>query len=149
MVAEYLFSPSEFLALSLDSLITTILLLLVRLDSPNAGIRLLSTEETILSMINYIDLHFLDICSLDELAPRLGYTYGHLCKLFKKQVGTTPNEYLLSRKMEHAVRLLADGMGIAQIAELLGYSTPYNFSRAFKKQYGTAPKAYKNNAVAL
>lgn len=149
VVAEYLFSPSEFSALSLDSLITTILLHLIRLDSPSAGSKLLSTEETVLSMINYIDLHFLEICSLDELSPRLGYTYGHLCKLFKKQAGITPNEYLLSRKMEYAARLLTDGMSMAQIAELLGYSTPYNFSRAFKKQYGIAPKLYKRNAVTL
>ena len=49
---------------------------------------------------------------------------------------------LLAKKMEHGAKMLSAGKSVGQIAEVLGYSTPYNFSRAFKRQYGVAPREY-------
>ena len=142
VIADFLYLSAPFSIQNLDSLITSILIKLARLDMQNPNFDIVTAEEKLLSMVNYIDLHFLEICSLEEFSPRFGYTYGHICKMFKKQVGVTPNEYLLAKKMEHGAKLLSAGKSVGQVAEVLGYSTPYNFSRAFKRQYGVAPREW-------
>lgn len=142
VIADFLYLSAPFSIQNLDSLITSILVKLIRLDTQNTDFNKVTAEEKLLSMVNYIDLHYLEMDSLEELAPHFGYTYGHICKMFKKQVGVTPNEYLLAKKMEHGAKMLSAGKSVGQIAEVLGYSTPYNFSRAFKRQYGVAPREY-------
>jgi len=143
IISEFLFMSHPFSLQNLDSLITSILVKLIRLDMEAPAFNLITAQEKLVEMVNYIDLHFLDIQSLDEFAPRFGYSYCHISKMFKKQVGSTPNEYLLTRKMEHAARLLAEGQSVSRVAEVLGYSTPYNFSRAFKSQYGVSPREFR------
>jgi len=142
VISEFLYLSAAFSLPKLDSLITSILIKLIRLDTQNTDFNRVTAEEKLLAMVNYMDLHYLEIDSLEELAPQFGYTYGHICKIFKKQVGVTPKEYLLSKKMEHAAKLLTAGKSVGQVAEVLGYSNPYNFSRAFKKQYGVAPREW-------
>lgn len=143
VISEFLYLSAAFSLPKLDSLITSILVKLIRLDTQNTDFNKVTAEEKLLSMVNYMDLHYLEIDSLEELAPHFGYTYGHICKIFKKQVGVSPKEYLLSKKMDHAAKLLSSGKSVGQAAEVLGYSNPYNFSRAFKKQYGVAPREWK------
>ena len=142
VISEFLFLSAAFSLSKLDSLITSILIKLIRLDTQNTDFNKVTAEEKLLAMVNYMDLHYLEIDSLEELAPQFGYTYGHICKIFKKQVGISPKEYLLSKKMDHAAKLLTAGKSVGQVAEVLGYSNPYNFSRAFKKQYGVAPREW-------
>lgn len=142
VISEFLFLSAPFSQPKLDSLITSILIKLIRLDTQNTDFNRVTAEEKLLAMVNYLDLHYLEIDSLEELAPQFGYTYGHICKIFKKQVGISPKEYLLSKKMDHAAKLLTTGKSVGQVAEVLGYSNPYNFSRAFKKQYVVAPREY-------
>ena len=142
VISEFLYLSAAFSLPKLDSLITSILIKLIRLDTQNTDFNRVTAEEKLLAMVNYMDLHYLEMDSLEELAPQFGYTYGHICKIFKKQVGVTPNEYLLAKKMEHGAKMLSAGKSVGQIAEVLGYSTPYNFSRAFKRQYGVAPREY-------
>lgn len=143
IIAEFVSIDSAFLKSSLDSLITVILIKLVRSGEENKS-DVLTVDQKLTVIINYIDTHFLDICSLDELSARFGYTYTHICKLFKKAYFVTPKEHLNLRKMEYAVSLLKEGKSVNEISEQLGYSTPYNFSRAFKSMYGVSPSNFKN-----
>lgn len=148
VIAEFLFLSNPFSVQHLDSLITSILVKLIRLDTQKPAFDIMTAEEKLAAMVNYIDLHFLEIGSLDEFSLRFGYTYSHICKMFKKQVGVAPKEYLLAKKMDHAAQLLADGKSVSKVADILGYSTPYNFSRAFKDQYGVSPKEYPGKNAA-
>lgn len=142
VVAEFLSPDTPFGILHLDSLITSICVRLIRCDRKQPELNLLSTEESLPAILNYIDTHFLELLSLEELSSRFGYTYSHICKVFKKTYGMTPGNHLRAKKMEHASVLLKKGKNLSEIAELLGYSTPYNFSRAFKEVYGVSPGKY-------
>jgi AraC-like DNA-binding protein len=42
--------------------------------------------------------------------------------------------------MDHAARLLSAGQSVSAVSAVLGYSSPYNFSRAYKKHFGYPPK---------
>ena len=104
---------------------------------------LISTADILPAVLNYIDSNFLEIYALEEISSRFGYNYSHICKSFKKHYSVTPGEYLISKKMEYASALLKKDKSVKFISEQLGYSTPYNFSRAFKTHFGSSPKHYK------
>ena len=146
ILAEFLTPETPFSNMNLDSLITAILVKLARIGIQLPKANVMSTEEKLPAIINYLDSNFLKLRSLEALSAHFGYTYGHICKVFKKLYGITPGEYLLSRKMDYADALHREGKNLGQIAEILGYSTPHNFSRAFKNLRGSAPERYWKNA---
>ena len=127
----------------IDSLIVQILVKLARADFSVSEVDILSTSEILPSIVNYIDSNFLNIYSVEELSSYFGYDYGHICKTFRKCYGISPGHYLNSKKMDYATMLLKNGKSVKYIAEKLNYSSPYNFSRAFKKHFGTAPSDYR------
>lgn len=114
----------------------------------NAGMSSYSpVVETVLSEISkrLTDNTF----SLDDALKKLPLNYDYIRKLFKKEVGLTPHEYLVSSRMKLAGELILSGITnqysnytVAQIAETCGYSEPLYFSRVFKKYYGVAPSEY-------
>ena len=88
--------------------------------------------------------------SLKACLKKLPLNYDYIRKLFKKEVGVTPADYLLKERMALAKQLLTSGVSnkfspysISQIAEACGYSEPLYFSRVFKKYYGVSPSEYK------
>ena len=143
IVSEFVSENSPFTENYIDSLITAVLVKLSRSKLPSNTIDVLSTQETLPAIVNYIDSHFLDIYSLEELSAKFGYNYSHICKTFKKCYGITPSDYLLSKKMDYSVKLLKNKKSIKYISECLNYSTPYNFSRAFKKHFGVSPTKFQ------
>lgn len=85
--------------------------------------------------------HFLD--SIDDIAMQLGMDTRQLRYLFKKHLKESPGQFRLKHKMAAAVAMLAQKQyTVAQIAQELGYSDPFTFSRQFKIYYGQAPTQY-------
>lgn len=87
--------------------------------------------------------------ALDAYIKSLPLNYDYVRKLFKKETGATPHDYLLSLRMELAARLLLSGMSnqysrysVSQVAEMCGFAEPLYFSRVFKKYYGAPPSEY-------
>jgi len=144
IISEFVTTKLSFSAQYLDGLITMLLVKLIREGETLPKIDVLSTHDILPAIINYIDSHFLDIYSLEELSEHFGYNYSHICKTFSKRYGITPKEYLINKKMDYAITLLMDGKSVKDTSEKLGYSTPYNFSRAFKKHYKLSPVKYRN-----
>ena len=139
IMAEFVLTDPPFSNDYLDSLITSVLVKVARIGFLTPEHQVLPAEEKLPAIINYIDSHFLDICSLEDISEIFGYSYGHICKSFHKCYGVTPINYLISKKMDYAAIGLKKGESVKSIAEKLGYSNPYNFSRAFKKYYGVSP----------
>jgi AraC-like DNA-binding protein len=87
--------------------------------------------------------------SLENTMRAMPLNYDYVRKLFKKQVGFTPHDYLLNRRMELAKSIMLSGASnqysdytVAQIAEMCGFSDPLYFSRVFKKYFGIAPSDF-------
>ena len=138
IVSEFSGRRRPYFETYLDALIGALLVSLLRFDSAPKPERKPSVHS-LPEIVNYIDCNFLSICSPEELS-RFGYSYHYICKIFKETYGTSPNAYLLSRRMDHAARLLSEGKSVSAVSAALGYSSPYNFSRAYKKHFGYAPK---------
>lgn len=142
VISEFSETDYPFKENYLDGLITSLLVTIVRADFKITASDILSVQELASTIMTHIDLNFLKIHSIEELCSDFGYTYSYLSKTFNKYYETTPSQYLLSKKMDYAVMLLKKDEPIKNISEKLGYSTPYNFSRAFKKYYGMAPSKF-------
>ena len=69
-----------------------------------------------------------------------GVTSRRFGELFRHAFATTPNRYLITRRIERAKELLAaEGVSVTEVAELCGFSDVYYFSKVFKRETGMAP----------
>ncbi len=97
--------------------------------------------EQIRSLIirNYAQPDF----ALDEAIRSMPFNYDYLRKLFKKEMGVTPLEYMTELRMKKAETMLTamwtKDYSVAEIALLCGYDDALYFSRVFKKRFGCSP----------
>ena len=86
---------------------------------------------------------------LDKFLRSLPFSYDYLRKLFKKEMGITPHQFLCEKRLDTAADWLGsvsnDSGNIADVARLCGFSEPLYFSRMFKKKFGVAPSFYRIN----
>ncbi len=84
--------------------------------------------------------------ALDAFIRDMPFHYDYLRKLFKKEVGVSPLEYMTSLRMKSAETLLTamwtNEYTVSQIAQMCGYENALYFSRVFKKHFGCAPSNY-------
>ncbi|MGE8154802.1 AraC family transcriptional regulator [Pseudomonas vancouverensis] len=87
--------------------------------------------------------------TLDELARTAGTSRSVLAERFQLLVGVSPMQYLTQWRMLLAANLLRSGSGtLLQIAEEVGYQTDTAFSRAFRREYGAPPAAWRRSQVS-
>ena len=87
--------------------------------------------------------------SLDVLAARAGWSPFHFHREFRKIVGETPKRYMLRLRLERAAARLATGTNpVVSIAADAGFSSHEVFTRAFRRQFGITPSAYRREASA-
>ena len=83
--------------------------------------------------------------SLTELARLVEINDFKLKRGFRQVFGTTVFGYLYQCRMEKAQHLLENGAdSIAQVAQVVGYASPSQFSAAFKRKFGLSPRTYKS-----
>ncbi len=105
----------------------------------------LQRNNILFNLVSYIDINFLKITSIKSLSSHFGYDYQYISKIFKKAFGICIQEYIVNKKMEYAKELLTKGnKSVVEASNILNYSAPNNFSRAFKIKYGISPQAFKN-----
>ena len=81
---------------------------------------------------------------VDKLAKAVGLSADHFTRLFRKIRGITPREFILQARIESAQDLLrASDHSVSRIAEILGYSDVYFFSRQFKEKVGVSPSVFR------
>jgi AraC-like DNA-binding protein len=82
--------------------------------------------------------------TLASLARASGTSRSVLAERFQRLVGTAPMEYLTQWRMMLAANLLSRGNApLSRIAEDVGYRTDTAFIRAFRREYGQPPAAWR------
>ena len=93
------------------------------------------------TVLRYIDMHLTELREMREIAEALGYSYPHLCRVFREKMGFTISHYCAGRKLELAREQLLAGEGsITALAARLNYSSVYAFSRAYRARFGESPR---------
>ena len=87
--------------------------------------------------------------SLRGLAGSFGLSERHLGRLFIENTGQTFSRFILNLKMKRARYLLSSTTrAIKDIAFEMGYSVPADFTRAFSKEVGRSPSAYRTETIS-
>ncbi|MBO9607404.1 MAG: helix-turn-helix domain-containing protein [Paenibacillaceae bacterium] len=103
-------------------------------------------HEALEQVKHYLDGHYDEPLSLEELAPRYGISSRHFRRAFKIRYGINPTDYVTDLRMSQAKRLLtAAKQPAAEIARLVGYQNESHFRRTFKSRMGVSPAVYVRN----
>lgn len=106
----------------------------------------LTTNRQCAAVRRYIDLHFKEALTLEQLAEEGHMNKYYLSHAFKREYGTSPINYMISKRIEESKYLLAEtDLSMSQIAQLLGFSSLSYFSQVFHRSQGTSPKDYRNS----
>ncbi|MGK5684164.1 GlxA family transcriptional regulator [Actinoplanes sp. URMC 104] len=81
--------------------------------------------------------------SVTALAARAHVSPRHLSRLFRRELRTTPAEYVESARIDAAVRLLHEGTSVTATAQRTGIGSPETLRRAFVARFGVSPSAYQ------
>ena len=81
--------------------------------------------------------------TLDNLAESCHISKSYIHKLFKKEFGMTPFQYITQTRMKQAKILLLEKFPVGVVASMVGYSDIYQFSRAFKRFYKISPDKFR------
>lgn len=92
--------------------------------------------------------------SLEKLAGILGSNRTYVSNTINKMAGTSFYTYLDTYRIKEATRILSDSchsanISLKQLADDIGYNSPQVFNKAFKKETGTTPGAYKSEVLKI
>lgn len=94
-------------------------------------------------LYDYVEAHLDSDIGLEDLARAAGLSRFHLIRTFKTTTGTTPYQYLLTRRIERACGLLREGRLTAEaVAQKVGFKSSSHFIRRFRQLNGTTPGVY-------
>lgn len=100
--------------------------------------------------VRYMDENFSRDITLEELARLCGVSLQHFCRVFRRQFGMRPMEYLAQRRIAEAKRLLSStGYSVSDISRMTGYSTPTYFGTVFRRYEGMSPSEWRRLSPML
>lgn len=103
------------------------------------------TDSLYGQMVDYIENHYCEKITLDEIAGRLHANRSYLSRLYKSRSGMNLFDHILRLRIEKAKEyMLRTDYKIYEISEAVGFDDTGYFSRVFKKYTGMSPKDFKN-----
>ena len=108
------------------------------------GFRMDRKTKLIQQVIQYVEDHIDDNITREDAASHVYINASYLSRLFKEVTGDSFSNYVVNRKMEHAIQLLQiDRVMVYEVADRLGYKDPSYFARVFKKYTGKSPSDFQ------
>lgn len=95
-------------------------------------------------VIDYIEAHFGEEIQLSDLSAQMKLSPEHAIRLFSRETGMTPYQYLKQYRLRKACSWLEESeWSIAEVAAAVGYRSVSAFIAQFKEYYGITPGAYR------
>lgn len=102
-------------------------------------------NNVILDSLGYIENNFNRKLSLAEIAAEAGMSHFHFSRIFKKETGYSPYEYILKTRLNYAKKLLKEtNQTVKQIAFECGFNSEANFIYMFHKHVEMTPGDFRN-----
>jgi len=99
-------------------------------------------EEAIL----YMNSHYGDNIQIGEIADHVSLSRFYFSRLFRKETGRSPNEYLADIRINAAKEMLTERIhSITEISELCGFTNTSHFTRFFREKTGQTPAAFRSS----
>lgn len=94
----------------------------------------------------YIDAHYAEKVTLEDIAAALGYNKNYLCTTFKDETSMTIMDYLRRVRIERTCELIEmSDYTFSQICFMVGFHSIHHFNRIFKEIMGVTPSEYKRS----
>lgn len=96
--------------------------------------------------MEYINAHYAEQLSLEQVAAQVYLNPDYFSRVFKTETGQTFINYLTDVRLQHSVQLLENtALRVQTIAQQVGYYNASYFSTTFKKKYGVSPYEYRRS----
>lgn len=137
--ANHLGKSLHYKELESNLLKSLLLIMEQKLESPaSKGIPALDRSKT------YIDEHYAEDFSVEDLATIACVTSSYLSRLFNRHLGTTPLRYRNAVRVEKAKQLLlVNSASVEEIADVLGFEDTKYFSQLFKAHTSMTPTDFR------
>ena len=129
-----------------------LLLFLNRLNSHMAGTSMpvrSGSHAQIRRVIDYINENYEKPITLDELSELCFFNKSYLSRLFHRETGFSIQDYIIFRRLSHAIELIHAGYKIGEAARLSGFNSETYFITIFKRRVGVTPYQYRQSWMKL
>ena len=104
-------------------------------------------DQRVSDAVSIMQANLEEPVSISEINALLQISAKTLELSFRRHLGTTPKAYYQHLRLQTARKLLRDtSLNLTQVSLRCGYSSPANFSQAFCRQYGVAPKRFRDSS---
>jgi AraC-like DNA-binding protein len=93
-----------------------------------------------------LEAHILDGLSLYEAGRALHFNPSHLVRAFSREFGMSPHQYLTSRRVDEARRLILSGEPLSSVARSSGFYDQPHLARHFKRILGVSPGTFASTS---
>ena len=90
----------------------------------------------------YIELHYAEHVTIEDLAKQFYVSKSTISHLFKQKMGISLYRYVTQRRLIEAKKLIQDGRIMDDVSRIVGFSDYSTFYRAFKQEYGISPRQF-------
>jgi AraC-like DNA-binding protein len=103
-----------------------------------------ATSLLVKQTIAYLQQNYAQHLTRQQMAKAVGVSEDYLGRIFLQELGLSPMEYLNRYRIKEAKVLLSHTCAsVTDVANQVGFDDPAYFSRAFRKQVGVSPRAYR------
>lgn len=102
--------------------------------------------ERIRQIMEYIQMHYSEKITLQDLAEQIHLCRSESCRLFKRYMNQSMFDYLLDYRIGRSLKLLRQSeLDVTQISGQVGFANPGYYSRIFKRKMGCTPLEYRKS----
>ncbi len=122
--------------------------LLLWCDDLNPRTGLPRLDERIQRALDFIAAHLQTPVTLSRLADLVALSESRFAHLFRDQTGTTPQQFLETRRLDRAATLLLETqLSVKEIARQVGYVNPFYFTQRFTRKEGKSPTRFRHDRL--
>ena len=104
---------------------------------------ILQPNPRIKTLCTYIEEHYAENLTLDDLLAMTDFGKSYLLRSFTKQTGVSPYRYLQTIRLDKARKFLEQGIAPIDAAGMAGFADQSHFTHFFKEFIGLTPKQYQ------
>jgi AraC-like DNA-binding protein len=100
-------------------------------------------------VVDYIDRNITEPLRVSNLCAVVHRTESHFSRIFKRTFGVSPHAYIVNRRLELALRLIAESsLPLSQIALKCGFGDQAHLSNRFRQRSGMTPSAWRRAVLS-
>lgn len=94
--------------------------------------------------IQYINRHYSEPLSIQQIADQAGVSKSSLCHIFKSETGFPPYDFIITKRIDQAKHLLRSGnLTISELSYQVGFQSESHFIKTFREREGMSPTEFR------